>query len=162
MASPPPLDLKAHLRSLSGDRSSIDFFELRVARRAVLNPKTPFCGQALIDLLQDQISRADEYFHSIIEESSDQWNECRVNMHVEGTNANESTTFTEKKRGCSRKDEAGELQLGRQRKTPHLRASWNHIRSITSYQTMTKGRGVVQARCLDQSGGVDAVSSWTS
>ncbi|KAK5112322.1 hypothetical protein LTR62_004285 [Meristemomyces frigidus] len=85
MASRPGFSLECSLpngRNLS--TSEVDAWELKAARRGLLNLKTLLQGQPMLDLLAKQIEEGDAYFKSLIAKSNGQFKESRVDFRAKG------------------------------------------------------------------------------
>lgn len=72
--------------------SRVDAWELKAARRALLNLKTLLTEQQMHDLLEKQIIEADAYYKTLIAESNGKFTESRIDMKVRGLT---STQFTD-------------------------------------------------------------------
>ena len=64
--------------------SDVDGWELKAARRALQNFKTLLEGQAMLDLLAEQIKEGDAYFKDIIAKSKGQFKESRIDFTANG------------------------------------------------------------------------------
>lgn len=74
-------------RNLSS--GEIDAWELRAARRGLLNLKTLLQGQPMLDLLAEQIQAGDLYFKDLIAKSNGQFNESRIDFGIEGISSSQ-------------------------------------------------------------------------
>jgi hypothetical protein len=68
---------------------TVDAWELKAARRALMNLRTLLHGQPMLDLLKGQIEEANRYYSSIVAASEGQYRECRVDIVAEGLTATE-------------------------------------------------------------------------
>lgn len=85
MASRPAFSLQCSLPNGQNITSGeIDAWELKAARRALLNLKTLLEGQPMLDLLAQQIEEGDTYFKGLIAKSNGQFKESRVDFTVKG------------------------------------------------------------------------------
>jgi hypothetical protein len=64
--------------------STVNEWELRASRRALLNLKTLLYQQPMLDLLRPQIEDADAYYRSLVAASEGKYRECRTDLKVRG------------------------------------------------------------------------------
>jgi hypothetical protein len=78
-----------HFRTSFGTvgEETVDSWELKASRRALMNLKTLLRGQPMRDLLSEQIAAADRYYASLLASSGGKLRECRVDISVEGLSA---------------------------------------------------------------------------
>ncbi|KAK4897050.1 hypothetical protein LTR49_028063 [Elasticomyces elasticus] len=84
MSSPPEFSLECSLPTgqvLSP--SEVDAWELKAAGRGLLNLKTLLEGERMLELLAEQIAKADAYM-SLIAESKGQFKESRIDFKAKG------------------------------------------------------------------------------
>lgn len=64
--------------------SEVNAWELKAARRALLNLKALLEGEQMLELLADQIKQGDAYFKGLIAESKGQFKESRIDFKAKG------------------------------------------------------------------------------
>lgn len=93
MDSTSDLQIEFHAKDHVYDDQAVDAWELRAARRALMNLKTLLYGQPMYDLIQKQIEASDAYYKEIIAASDGKYRECRVDLHVKGLTATQIQEF---------------------------------------------------------------------
>jgi hypothetical protein len=81
------LKCEAHYQGQTLDDAGIDAWELKAAKRALRNLKTLLAGQAMMDLLADEIRESDQFHNSLIAQSNGEYREARTDMRVPGFRA---------------------------------------------------------------------------
>jgi len=84
-ASTPTLHFRTSFGRVGAE--TVDTWELKASRRALMNLKTLLRGQPMRDLLSEQIAAADRYYASLVANSGGKLRECRVDISVEGLSA---------------------------------------------------------------------------
>lgn len=93
MDSKSGLQIEFHAKGHVNDDQAVDAWELKAARRALMNLKTLLYGQPMLDLIQKQIEASDAYYKEIIAASDGKYRECRVDLHVKGLTATQIQNF---------------------------------------------------------------------
>lgn len=93
MDSKPSLQIEFHAKGHVDDDQGVDAWELKAARRALMNLKTLLYGQPMLDLIQKQIEASDTYYKEIIAASDGKYRECRVDLHVKGLTGTQIQKF---------------------------------------------------------------------
>ncbi|KAK4888333.1 hypothetical protein LTR49_028855 [Elasticomyces elasticus] len=97
MSTPPGLSLECSLPTgqvLSP--SELDAWELKAARRGLLNLKTLLEGERMLELLADQIAEGDAYFKGLLTESKGQFKESRIDFKAKGMKSAQFLAWFEK------------------------------------------------------------------
>jgi hypothetical protein len=66
------------------NEATVDAWELKAARRALMNLKMLLDGQPMLDLLKEEVEEADRQAKEILAASHGEFRECRVDVTVEG------------------------------------------------------------------------------
>ncbi|KAF1988466.1 hypothetical protein K402DRAFT_391698 [Aulographum hederae CBS 113979] len=90
MSPPTPFSIAVHANGAFSPESSINTWELKASRRALLNLKTLLYAQTMLDLLTSKIEAADKYYKEVIAASNGQFRECRTDLKVTGISAGEA------------------------------------------------------------------------
>lgn len=86
----PPLSLQfCHPDGNAVSNHQVDAWELKCARRALLNLRTLLLGQPMRSLIQPQVDEAEGYYRSIIKKSNGKYKESRIDVHVQGISVDE-------------------------------------------------------------------------
>lgn len=70
-------------------KSEVDAWELKAARRSLLNLKSLLKEQVMLDLLAEQIKEGDAYFKTLIAQSNGKFKEARVDISAKGIKASQ-------------------------------------------------------------------------
>jgi hypothetical protein len=81
------LTLEARSQGQTVDDRGIDGWELKAAKRVLRNLKTLLAGQAMMDLLADQIREGDQFHKALIAQSDGKYRESHTDMWVPGFRA---------------------------------------------------------------------------
>lgn len=71
------------------EHETVDSWELKASRRALMNLRTLLYGQPMLDLIDEQIREADAYYSSLVAASDGRYRECRVDIALEGFSGSE-------------------------------------------------------------------------
>jgi hypothetical protein len=82
----PPAEIEIQLQTAHGPANevTVDAWELKAARRALLNLKMLLDGDPMLDLLKEQVDEADRVDSQILVDSHGEFRECRVDVSVKG------------------------------------------------------------------------------
>lgn len=85
-AAGPDRELTITARTPAGSftESAIDEWELKAARRCLMNLKTLLAGQPMMDLLADQIAAGDQFHKELINASGGTYRQARTDLTVHG------------------------------------------------------------------------------
>lgn len=76
--------------------NDVDLWELKAARRGLMNIKSMFSQQEMLTLLSKQIEESDAYHHKLIANYHGEYRVSHVDMHVENFNINQLLTSLSK------------------------------------------------------------------
>lgn len=64
--------------------TAVDGWELKAARRILMNLKTLLQGQPMLDLIADQIEEGDKFHRNLVATSNGEYRESHIDLRVEG------------------------------------------------------------------------------
>ena len=114
MESKSGLQIEFHAKGNVHDDQVVDAWELKAARRALMNLKTLLYGQPMLELIQKQIDASDAYYKDVIAASDGKYRECRVDLHVKGLTTMQIQTFRKRRmqQAAGKPDAKDALALG--------------------------------------------------